>query len=90
MFVNSKVRCIVVIIKINGTPVSEALTVNEEGVNFNLDLHDMYEIVHTPVNVDISYSGHNIIKGDVNVMNWGEAALNKACDGIGFVVDHLF
>lgn len=78
------------ILKINGTPVSEAISVNEDGVNFNLDLHDMYEVVHTPLNVDISYSGHNIINGDVNVFNWAEHGLNQICDGVGSIIDSLF
>jgi hypothetical protein len=78
------------ILKINGSPISESISVCEDGLNFNLDLCDLYDIVHTPVNVDISYNGHNIINGDINTFNWAQSGVEKIGDGIGLIIDHLF
>jgi hypothetical protein len=82
------------LIKINGSilsPVSDQAT---HGIDIKYDiadtLLDAYHVVHTPINMDISFAGHNLIKGDVNTFNWASDALTSAAHGVGFVLKSLF
>lgn len=74
------------IIKLNGNPLAPVTT---HGIDIKYDLKDVaadaYHVIHTPVNVDLSFAGHNIIRGDVNSFNWAASAIKS-----GFhVADHI-
>lgn len=79
------------IIKLNGTPLS---TIATHGIDIKYDLSDIavdaYHVVHTPVNVDLSFAGHNVIAGDVNVFNWASSILHHSSRIAYHVADSLF
>ncbi|TVY09950.1 hypothetical protein [Paenibacillus cremeus] len=64
------------VLKMNGIP----LTIDDSGVNVKLDIA---EIIHTPINVDITYAGHHLINGDINMINFWSHAYDHAVSAIG-------
>lgn len=53
---NLKGLVLEMLLKINGKPLVE----KEEGIELSFDLHDYFEVVHTPLLADIKYNGHAI------------------------------
>lgn len=74
------------ILKINGEPVAA----KEDGVEFSFDLHDYFEVVHTPLLADIKYNGHTLLKGDVNLLNWCRDGFRKVGDFASDAIDYIF
>ena len=82
------------LIRINGWVIEPVKKAFEDGVDITYDLQDTlvdaYHIVHTPINLDISYAGHNIISGDVNTFNIATNAVSHIAHGVNILLDSLF
>lgn len=76
------------ILRINGLPVDELV---KEGVDaIGMNLKGAYNIVHTPINLDVSTDVHHLFNIDANVFNIPQHTFNFIKPHLDTIIDSIF
>lgn len=54
------------LLKINNQPLKEIL---EDGINIKLDFMEAYEIIQTPIHLEVGSNAHHWFTTDLNIFN---------------------